>query len=197
MWNNAIDGIAHRHAPSFAFALPPLLPPPSPPSPLAFGDCVAALRCACSSRTSSSEAAFFDATSSTDDGIVNAPPLNDSGIFDAPPSTKWHRRHAPHLERGVVVAPTLNDGIFDAPPTSNNGIFGAPTSNDGIINTPHTSNDGIVDAPPTSNEIARAQSVGAASNNKLTRGRLREGCRLHVSPGKRGLSTRLNASEGE
>ena len=76
MWNNAIDGIAHRHAPSFAFALPPLLPPPSPPSPLAFGDCVAALRCACSSRTSSSEAAFFDATPSTDDGIVNAADLS-------------------------------------------------------------------------------------------------------------------------
>ncbi len=27
-----------------------------------------------------------------------------------------------------------------------------------------------------------AQMVGAASNNKPTRGRLREGCRLHVSP---------------
>jgi hypothetical protein len=32
--------------------------------------------------------------------------------------------------------------------------------------------------------FARVQMVGAASNNKPTRGRLREGCWLHVSPSK-------------
>jgi len=47
-----------------------------------------------------------------------------------------------------------------------------------------------VDAPPTLNEIARARSAGAASNNKLTRGRLEEGCRLHVSLGRSRLPTR-------
>ena len=41
--------------------------------------------------------------------------------------------------------------------------------------------------------LARARLVGAASDNKLTRGCLREGRRLHVSPGISRLPTRLEA----
>ncbi len=109
-------------------------------------------------------------------GIVDAPPTSNDGIFDAP---------------------TSNDGIVDAPQISNDGIiFAPPTSNDGIFDAP-TSNDGIIDAPPTSNEIARAQSGGATSNNKPARGRWNEGCRLHASPGRSRLPTRLRAWEGD
>ncbi len=82
-------------------------------------------------------------------------------------------------------------------PPQPNGIFDAPTLNDGIVDAPPTSNNGFVDAPPTSNEIAQAQSAGAASNNKPTRSRVEEGCRLHVSPGRSRLPTRLRAWEGD
>ena len=45
--------------------------------------------------------------------------------------------------------------------------------------------------------FARARSGGATSNNKPTRGRWEEGCRLHVSPGRSRLPTRLRAWEGD
>jgi hypothetical protein len=45
--------------------------------------------------------------------------------------------------------------------------------------------------------FARAQSAGAASNNKPSRSRLEEGCWLHVSPGRSHLPTRLRAWEGD
>jgi hypothetical protein len=45
--------------------------------------------------------------------------------------------------------------------------------------------------------FARARSGGTTSNNKPTRGRWEEGCRLHVSPGRSRLPTRLRAWEGD
>jgi len=45
--------------------------------------------------------------------------------------------------------------------------------------------------------FAQARSAGAASNNKPMRGRLDEGCPLHVLPGRSRLPTRLKAWEGD
>ena len=130
---------------------------------------------------------IFDAPPTSNDGIVNTPPTSNDGIVFAPPTSN----------DGIFDAPTSNDGIVDATPISNDGIvFAPPPSNDGIFDAP-TSNDGIVDAPPTSNEIARAQSGGATSNNKPARGRWDEGCRLHASPGRSRLPTRLRAWGGD
>ncbi len=44
--------------------------------------------------------------------------------------------------------------------------------------------------------FAHARSAGVASDNKTTRGRLAEGCWLHVSPGRSRLPTRLKVWEG-